>query len=117
MKRFIFDIATLQYALFENPMYNYVAMGIIGYIAYKLAFSAVGELGFRGELGSDAYWILRFIFFVCIWAIGSICIVVFKFVVDNWISILICGLLIFVFCILWNYASEHPNCFWNKRVF
>ncbi len=117
MKRFIFDIVTSQYALFENPMYNYVAMGIIGYIAYKLAFSAVGELGFRGELGSDAHLILRFIFFVGIWAIGSICIVAFKIIVDNFILILICEFLIFVFYILWDYASEHPNCFLNKRVF
>ena len=116
MKKFIFDIVTLKYALFENPMYNYVVMGIIGYIAYKLAFSAVGKLGFRGELGSDVHWILRFIFFVAIWTFGSICIVIFKFIVDNWISILICGLLICAFCIFWNYASKHPNCFLNKKV-
>lgn len=33
MKKFMFEMITSPLSLFENPIYNYVAMTIIGYIA------------------------------------------------------------------------------------
>ncbi len=64
MKKFMFEIITSSLSLFENLIYNYVAMTIIGYIAYKITFSVIGELGFRGEIGSISQWIIRIFVFI-----------------------------------------------------
>lgn len=41
MKKFIFDLITAPFSLFENPIYNYIAMTVIGVVAFKFAFSFV----------------------------------------------------------------------------
>lgn len=50
MKKFLFELITSPVSLFENHIYDYIVMAIIGYIAYKVAFGAVGDLGLRGFL-------------------------------------------------------------------
>lgn len=52
MKKIIFDLITASYSLFDNPFYNYIAMLIVGSIAFAIAWNLVGEIGARGELGS-----------------------------------------------------------------
>lgn len=44
MKKFMFEMITSPLSLFEDSIYNYIAMTIIGYIAYKIAFRIVCEL-------------------------------------------------------------------------
>lgn len=117
MLKFIFDLITSQFSLFENPIYNYVAMGIIGSIALKVAFTAVGDLGFKGTLGSITHWTIRFIVFVVVWFIFLVVINVIKFIKNNLISIIICIILSTVFYILKKYAGTHQNCFLNKKIF
>ena len=61
MKKTIFDLIAASFSLFENPIYNYTAMTIIGLIAFKLAFGFVGKSELRGEAGSIVHWIIRFL--------------------------------------------------------
>lgn len=116
MLKFIFDLITSQFSLFENLIYNYVAMGIVGSIAFIIALTAVGDLGFKGTLGSIAHWTIRFIVFVVVWFIFLVVINVIKFIRNNLISIIICIILSIVFYILKKYAESHPSCILNKKI-
>ena len=117
MLKFIFDLITSQFSLFEDPLCNYVVMAIVGTIAFIIAFTAVGDLGFKGTLGSIAHWTIRFIVFVVVWFIFLVVINVIKFIKNNLISIIICIILSIVFYILKEYAESHQNCFLNKKIF
>ncbi len=117
MKKFMFELITSPLSLFENPIYNYIAMAIIGYIAYKIAYAAVGELGFEGEVGSISHWIIRLFVFAFIWFICCIVISLVTFIINNWIYIIISGILLTLIYILKIYADKNPTCILNKKVF
>ncbi len=117
MKRVIFDLITSPCSLFENPLYNYIAMLIVGSIAFTIAWNLVGEIGVRGELGSILHWIIRFIAFVVVWFIFSVIISIILFIKEHWFLILIYGIVIIVLFVLNIYAKNHPNSFWNKKIF
>ena len=116
MLKFVFDLITSQFSLFENPIYNYVAMGIVCSIALTVALTAVGDLGFKGIIGSIIHWTIRFIVFVVVWFIFLVVINVIKFIRNNLISIIICIILSTVFYILKKYAESRPNCVLNKKI-
>lgn len=116
MKKFMFEMITSPLFLFENPIYNYVAMTIIGYIAYKIAFSVVGELGFRGEIGSISHWIIRIFMFIFVWTICCIVITLVTFIIENLIIIIISTMLLFTIYILKIYANKNPICISNKKI-
>ena len=42
--KYLFEYIADSFSLFENPLNNYVAMAIIGVIAYRIAYSLVGRL-------------------------------------------------------------------------
>lgn len=117
MKKFLFELITSPFSLFENPIYDYIVMAIIGYIAYKVAFGAVGDLGLRGEVGSIVHWIIRFFVLMFIWLICCIVIWLVKFVVNNWLIITISVILLLIVYILKLYAKNNPNSILNKKIF
>lgn len=117
MKKFIFDLITSPFSLFENPFYDYLAMALIGYIAYKIAFGIVGELGFRGEAGSIAHWTIRFVVMSLIWLACCIIIKVITFVINNWLVTIISVIMLLVIYILKKYANAHPESVFNKKLF
>lgn len=117
MKKFIFDLITSPFSLFENPFYDYIAMAFIGYIAYIIAFKIVRELGFRGETGSIAHWSIRFVVMSLIWLACCIIIKVITFVIDNWLVVIISLIVISVFYIIKKYANSHSESIFNKRLF
>ena len=117
MKRFIFDLITSPFSLFDNPFYDYIAMAIVGALAFVIAFNIVGELGFRGELGSITHWTIRIIVFVLLWFIFGIMIKLVTFIITNWIYILIsCSLILVLFLLKW-YANNNPKSILNKKLF
>lgn len=117
MQKFIFDLITSPLSLFENPFYNYIAMAIIGIVAYKIAFSIVGKLGLRGKSGSIVHWAIRFVVFCFIWLVCCLAIVLITFVIDNWVFIIISIILLLIICILNIYAKKTPNSILNKKIF
>ena len=117
MIKIIFDLITSPFSLFENPLQNYIAMAIIGAISYGIAFRAVGELGLRRETGSIAHWIIRFLVFVAIWLVSCIIIKAITFIINNWIIVTICAIMLLILYITKKYADAHPDSILNKKLF
>lgn len=117
MKKILFDLITSPFSIFENPICDYVVLAIIGYIAYKVAFGTVGDLGLRGEVGSIAHWIIRFFVFVFIWFICCVAITLITFIINNWIIITISAILLLVVYVLNIYANKNPESILNKKIF
>lgn len=103
----IYEIITGEFILFENIIGNYIAMGVIGIIAFIIAWNFVGLLYdskiISGKnIGSFIHWTVRLIVFVIlfyvslgiIWIIKNIGIVLFL------LSII--GIL----AIIWNYRKK-----------
>lgn len=88
----LFVFITEQFFFFDNVLYNYFAMSIVLYIAYKIAFSTVGKM-YRLDLingkfaGSLFHWIIRLIVFVSLFLLVSFAIWIVKLViaVPTWI--------------------------------
>lgn len=116
MKSFLFDLITSPLSLFSNPLYNYIAIAIIGLIAFKTAFTLVGELGLRGEAGSIAHWIIRLVVFIMIWFLCCVILAIITYIINNWILILICALILLIVYMLKNYANNHPDSKLNKKI-
>lgn len=117
MKKILFDLITSPFFIFENPICDYVVLAIIGYIAYKVAFCTVGDLGLRGEAGSIAHWIIRFFVFVFICFICCVAITLITFIINNWIIITISAILLLVIYVLKIYANKNPESILNKKIF
>lgn len=72
MLKILFEYLTDSYALLENPIHNYIIMGVVGLIAYFIAFGIVGwfynEKMIRSSTaGSILHWTIRFIVFLVIY--------------------------------------------------
>lgn len=117
MKSFIFDLITSPLSLFENPIHNYIAMAVIGAIAFAIAFRAVGELGLRGEAGSITHWIIRLFLFVFIWLLCCVAIKIITFIINNWLVIIISIVLLLIVYLMKKYADSHPDSILNKKLF
>jgi len=52
-----------------NPLYEFIAFLLIGAVAFRIAWNAVGRLHVRGQAGSDLHWIIRIIAYIVLWAI------------------------------------------------
>ena len=117
MKSFIFDLITSPLSLFEDPIHNYIAVAVIGAIAFAIAFRVVGELGLRGEAGSIAHWIIRFLVFVFIWLLCCIAVKIITFIMNNWLGVIISIVLLLIVFIMKKYADSHPESKLNKKIF
>lgn len=81
----IFEYLTDSYSLFDNPIYNYIIMAIVGWVAYLIAYNVVGDLYclhfIRGrEIGSFLHWFIRLIVFVAIYYTVATAILICKWV-------------------------------------
>ena len=117
MKSFIFDLITSPLSLFENPIYNYIVMSIIGLVAFVIAYRTVGEMGLRGEAGSRVHWIIRLFITFFLWLVGCIIIKTITFITDNILVSIICIFLLLFVWLLKKYANKHSKCFLNKKIF
>ena len=94
MFKFIFDLATEPLGLSIEWYYEWIILGVIGYIAYLIAYDKVGSL-YRGDFisgraaGSFFHWILRTIYFIIMWAIVYGVIWVSKFIATYKIQVAI----------------------------
>lgn len=90
---FIFDQITDPLSLPINPLYEWVILGVIGVIAYVVAYNKVGDM-YRsgmihgGLLGSLSHWIIRLLIFIAIWFVTYWAIVIGQWIVANWIVVL-----------------------------
>ena len=94
MFKFIFDLATEPLGLPIDWYYEWTILGVIGYIAYLIAYDKVGSL-YHGDFisgraaGSFFHWIIRTIYFIVMWAITYGVIWTGKFVMEHKIQVAI----------------------------
>lgn len=94
MFKFIFDLATEPLGLPIDWYYGWIILGVIGYIAYLIAYDKVGSL-YHGDFisgraaGSFFHWIIRTIYFIVMWAITYGVIWTGKFVMAHKIQVAI----------------------------
>lgn len=74
MFKFIFEYFADSFSLFEDPLNNYIAMTVVGLIAFSIAWNAIGKL-YRNNIinsrgiGNFVHWLNRLIVFVVSWCI------------------------------------------------
>lgn len=100
--KFLFEFVTEQFSLFENILYNYIAMVAVGFIAFSIAFRMVGTL-YRLDIidgkfiGSLLHWIIRLIVFVVLIMFVSIVILFIKIIIAfqtwMWFALLAIGVI------------------------
>lgn len=74
MLKLLFEYFTGFFAISDNPIVNYLGMGLIGAIAFRVARKSVGWLYDNWfitgkESGSRAHWIIRTIVFVAVFCL------------------------------------------------
>lgn len=95
--KFMFERLTDPLGLPINPLYEYAILGIIGLIAYVIAYIKVGDMYHGGMIdgrtaGSFFHWIIRGFLFVVMWLIAYAVIQGYFFVMANWqINLMIAG--------------------------
>lgn len=101
----IFEIVKGEYILFDNIIYNYIAMAIIGLIAYRIAWKCVKKL-YNNDIisgkgiGSIMHWIIRLIVFLLIFYVCSVFIWITKFIYTYKNIILSCTIGIIIIIIM-----------------
>ena len=96
----IFEWLVGGYTLFDNVLYNYIAMAIVGLIAFTIAWNIVGSL-YRDHLisgsaiGSILHWTIRFIVFIILFTVVSVVFRVIKIILI--IPLWIWAIVIFLF--------------------
>lgn len=80
-----FEMITGEYVLFDNVIYNYITLSIVGIIALKVAWDFVGKLYDYGIImgklsGSIIHWTIRLITFIVLFYILSGIIWLTKFI-------------------------------------
>ncbi|KNY30534.1 hypothetical protein [Pseudobacteroides cellulosolvens] len=112
----IFEWLTDGYTLFDNVLYNYITISIVGFIAFSVAWNIVGSL-YRNDIisgktsGSILHWMIRLITFVVLFSFVSIILRVIRFIitVPLWISLTIAGLFIAGIIIFLIIHSKRSN--------
>lgn len=102
---FIFDRITDPLSLPIDATKEWIILGLIGFIAYVIAYRFIGRLYSSDEIhgsvvGSLLHWTVRGILFVMIWAVTYGIIVVGKFVINNWLWVCITSGVAFAFIVL-----------------
>ena len=107
----VFEMITGEYVLFDNAIYNYIILGIIGIIALKVAWNSVRKLYDCGIImtkssGSIIHWIIRLITFTTLFYILSVVMWLTKYINSNKaISIIILVSIIIIF-ILYKFIQK-----------
>ena len=114
----VFEIITGEYVLFDNVIYNYITLSIVGIIALKVAWDFVGKLYDYGIImgkssGSIIHWTIRLITFIVLFYILSGIIWLTKFIcLHKTASIIILASSV-IFIILYKFIQKvYRN---NKR--
>lgn len=94
-----FELLISPLTISNNYFVNSAIVTLIGFIAFKVAFKIVGDIGARGEIGSLLHWIIRFIVFILLWSICCIAVITTKFVISHivLISIIVMGMILILF--------------------
>jgi len=104
----LYEMITGEFSIFNNIVFNYIAMLAILRLSYKIAFKFIGEFYVLGlissrEAGSFLHWIIRFIFFILLFYIFTLLIWMMQFfiAISWWVwAILGVGILLAIILIV-----------------
>jgi hypothetical protein len=114
----IFEMITGELIFFDDIIYNYIAMGIIGLIAFGLAWRFVGWLKNQDiiqgrRIMSAIHWTARLICFVVLYIIFSWVIVIVRFILNIplyvWLIILEAGVLLLLIIAITKIRKKRSN--------
>ena len=114
----IFEMITGEYVLFDNVIYNYITLSIVGIIALKVAWNFVKKLYDYGIImskssGSIIHWAIRLVTFIVLFYILSEIIWLTKFIYSYKTAIMIILSSSVIFMILYKFIQKvYKN---NKR--
>lgn len=114
----VFEMITGEYVLFDNVIYNYITLSLVGIIALKAAWNFVGKLYDYGIImskssGSIIHWTIRLITFIVLFYILSGIIWLTKFIYLYRTAIIIILASSVIFMILYKFIQKiYRN---NKR--
>lgn len=91
--KFMFERLTDPLGLPINPIYEYIILAVIGFIAYITAYDKVGNLYHDGLIdgktaGSFFHCVIRLVLFIAMWLAVYAIIQAYYFVTVNWQIIL-----------------------------
>lgn len=102
----IFEMITGEYVMFDNIIYNYVIMTVIGLFAFEIAWRCVGKLYDNNIIsgknsGSLIHWTIRLVVFIALFYIFNLLIWLTKFIYIHRqiICIITCSIVIFAIII------------------
>ena len=105
--KYLFEYITDSFSLFDNPLNNYVAMAIIGVIAYRIAYNLVGRLYIFDIIdgrvaGHILHWSIRLIVFAIIFYLVATTIRIYDWFTELpsykwWIIGFVIGVSIFIY--------------------
>lgn len=88
--KLIFEFFTEPLGLPIQWYWEYIILGIIGAIAFKIAW----EVSPGGRFGSEIHWFVRIIAFVILWAIVRGAIATVQWLISNWVLALIVSIVL-----------------------
>lgn len=113
---FCFEQITDPLALPLHPIAEWLILAVLHKIAYKLAFSKVGDCYHSGiisggTVGSALHWLFRTIIFIAFWAGINVVIAVYLFITEHWRMIIgvICGIVLLALAIVLAYKAFGKN--------
>ena len=94
MFKFIFDLATEPLGLPIEWYFEWLILGVIGFIAYLFAYDKVGDMYHSNVIsgrmsGSFFHWLIRAACFIGLWAVTYGVIWIGKFVMAHKIQVII----------------------------
>ncbi len=89
-----------------NPIWEWVVLGIVELIAFKIAW----EVSPGGFLGSEIHWFVRILFIVVVWAILYGVIALIRFLVSHWLIVLGIAILIIGIIAVAHYYFNKKDC-------
>lgn len=99
LKKMFFELLISPLTISDNYFVNSIIVSVLGFIAFKVAFKIVGDIGARGEVGSLLHWSIRLMVFFVLWFSCCVAVIIIRFVVNHIIllSCLVVGLLFIIF--------------------
>lgn len=99
LKKMFFELLISPLTISDNYFVNSIIVSILGFIAFKVAFKIVGDIGVRGGIGSLLHWIIRLLVFILLWGTCCATIIVAKFVISHVVlmSVLLVGFVLILF--------------------
>ena len=107
MKKIVFELLISPLTISDNYFVNSIIMFLLGFVAFKIAFKIVGDIGVRGEFGSLLHWTIRFVVFLLLWIFCCISVITTKFIMKHILFLLVIANVLGLTIFIGKYIYKH----------